>query len=299
MHYKLVFDTRERAAIDEFNKLRMGGQYDDIPHEVRPLPIADFAVVETLPDGGEREVVLFERKSLEDLAASIKDGRYREQSMRMGASPVPNHNIVYIIEGSVAQYSRRSSRGVPVQTIYSGMCSVLLYKGLSVTRTMTVAETTMFILQCVKKMEREHKQGRRLYHSPDASQTGGGAGGSNCEGEGALVDPGTISVPEDAPHTHYHTDDVKNSYAYTVKKVKKENVRPDNIGEIVLSQIPGISSVSAAAIMSKCGSIRRLIDEMREDPTYLDDIRTITKAGVSRKLSAPIKRAVIAYLVDP
>ena len=38
-------------------------------------------------------------------------------------------------------------------------------------------------------------------------------------------------------------------YCNVVKKVKKDNVTPGNIGEIILCQIPGISSITAIAIM--------------------------------------------------
>ena len=43
--------------------------------------------------------------------------------------------------------------------------------------------------------------------------------------------------------------DIK-SYSSVVKKVKKDNITADNIGEIMLCQIPGISSTTAGAIMT-------------------------------------------------
>ena len=42
--------------------------------------------------------------------------------------------------------------------------------------------------------------------------------------------------------------------AEVVKKVKKENITPENIGEIILSQIPGVSSHTSQIIMNKFGS---------------------------------------------
>ena len=47
------------------------------------------------------EKIIFERKSLYDLAASIKDGRYAEQSYRLNECSQHNHNIVYVIEGDL------------------------------------------------------------------------------------------------------------------------------------------------------------------------------------------------------
>ena len=43
------------------------------------------------------KMILFERKSLSDLAASIKDGRYSEQSMGLSATDTHNHNTGYTL----------------------------------------------------------------------------------------------------------------------------------------------------------------------------------------------------------
>ena len=43
----------------------------------------------------KNELVIIERKTLKDLAASIKDGRYREQSFRLNECGCHNHNIIY------------------------------------------------------------------------------------------------------------------------------------------------------------------------------------------------------------
>ena len=71
---------------------------DSIKIKVDNLKIGDVAFIETDKDGNDvdNELLLFERKSLNDLAASIKDGRYAEQSFRLdGYQFVHNHNIVY------------------------------------------------------------------------------------------------------------------------------------------------------------------------------------------------------------
>ena len=48
-------------------------------------------------------IILIERKSLNDLESSIKDGRYSEQSIRLNSSEIHNHNIYYLIEGNIQQ----------------------------------------------------------------------------------------------------------------------------------------------------------------------------------------------------
>jgi hypothetical protein len=47
------------------------------------------------------------------------------------------------------------------------------------------------------------------------------------------------------------TENTDKNYVNVIKKVKKENITPENIDEIMLCQIPGISSVTALAIIKK------------------------------------------------
>ena len=44
-------------------------------------------------DSDGKELILIERKSIEDLSSSIIDGRYAEQSFRLNNSNIHNHNI--------------------------------------------------------------------------------------------------------------------------------------------------------------------------------------------------------------
>ena len=85
-------------------------------------------------------------------------------------------------------------------------------------------------------------------------------------------------------------------YCSVVKKVKKDNITPANIGEIVLCQIPGISSVSAVAIMKKFGTIRNLIDVVSKDPNCMKDLYTTSSVG-NRKLGSNITNNIRKYLI--
>ena len=55
----------------------------------------------------KNDFLIIERKSLSDLIASIKDGRYNEQSYRLiHSSGLYRHHIVYLIEGGFAQHNQ-------------------------------------------------------------------------------------------------------------------------------------------------------------------------------------------------
>ena len=76
----------------------------------------------------EEEIIIIERgegKTISDLTASIKDGRYKEQSYRLDGYSIHNHNIIYLIEGNLNRAS------FDKKTIYSSMFSIGYCKGFS------------------------------------------------------------------------------------------------------------------------------------------------------------------------
>ena len=59
---------------------------------------------------------------------------------------------------------------------------------------------------------------------------------------------------------------------------------PENIGEIVLCQIPGISSATAIAIMKKFNGFPHFLEEFKLHPDCLDGI-TMENQGKVRKIN--------------
>ena len=80
------------------------------------------------------------------------------------------------------------------------------------------------------------------------------------------------------------------------KGVKKKNIRPDNIGEIILSQIPGISSKTSAAIMQHFDSLYELLTKIQKDGNCLNEITIKSKNG-KRKLSKSVISSIKTYLL--
>jgi len=118
---------------------------------IKALPIGDVIITKD-----DNEVIIIERKTVKDLAASIKDGRYQEQSARLDATDIPNHHIIYIIEGSLDTLS--SKYKINKQTILSSMISLSYYKGFSLFRTNSVLETMEWIIQLSNKLGNNTKE---------------------------------------------------------------------------------------------------------------------------------------------
>ena len=114
------------------------------------LPIGDIIICDDL--GQEKSII--ERKSLADLAASIRDGRYKEQSFRLNQCTLHNHQIYYLIEGDLRFY--KPFKGLPdKKALISAMVSMSYFKGFSLFRTINLEETAEWVLQFAHKLEKE------------------------------------------------------------------------------------------------------------------------------------------------
>ena len=218
------------------------------------LPLGDII----LYDDAGNERVIIERKTLNDLAASIRDGRYNEQSFRLHKCSLHNHNIYYLVEGNLAAYNHRKTR-LDRRALLSSMTTISYFKGFSLQRTQSIVESAEWIINLAHKLQKETRA-------------------SFYEGGEAVI--------EDKSYTHVS------------KRVKKDNVTSENIGEIMLSQIPGVSTTTAAAIMEKFGTIKGLIQNLEKDQHVLDSMRTVTKAGGLRKLNKTAISNIYNFLVE-
>lgn len=279
--FKLVVDVREAVLYDKINEyfLSLGFTY---PIELKPLDLGDIIIMQ-----GDLEVALFERKCMTDLISSIKDGRYEEQSHRLcGTTKMQRHQCVYLIEGTFTQLRNQK---VERKIVNSAITSLLFFKGFSVIRTFSINETAEYLAMCIDKLSREYlKKGKTIYQ-PDAK--------NEAQPEISLDTPkpnleNNATTANTAP-----PENVPAAYCTVVKKVKKENVTPENIGEIILCQIPGISSTNAIQIMREFGSLEKLVESAKNEPQKLREMQIKNeKTGKCRKINCNIVENIIKYL---
>jgi ERCC4-type nuclease len=253
--------------------------YKSIQIEVENLPIGDV-IIEKEQNSCD---VIIERKSIRDLAASIKDGRYEEQSYRLNGLPQHNHNILYLIEGDIEKFNSFNGN-VSKTTIYSAVVSMNFFKGFSVLRTMNIEETAIMILNMAHKVNKNYKEGKQLFYK-------------NKITEGTLDSTSNDDVLSMNVEEETNTEQSVKDYCSVIKKVKKDNVTVENIGEIMLCQIPGVSSVTAIAIMKKFNTMTDLIAEMQEDENCLDEINYTTDKGQTRKINKTAISNIKKYLI--
>ena len=118
----ILIDDRERAGPVPDELARSEG----FAPEIRRLEVGDYLV-----DGR----LLFERKTLIDLAQSIKQGRLFDQALRLAQSPVRS---ALILEGTTADLRASGMRWEAVQ---GALVTVSLFIGLPLLRARSPKET--------------------------------------------------------------------------------------------------------------------------------------------------------------
>ena len=274
-------DNREQDLLKQIQNLVLFiPAFKQLKVETAALPLGDIIIYD---DNDEKLVI--ERKCLNDLLASIKDGRYEEQSYRLNGLNHPNHNIYYLIEGDVNKANRFKDNNIEKLTLYSAMFSLNYYKGFSVMRTLSIEETAIFICNTANKLSKSDK---KAYYENKPQV--------NTLANIIINENGEKNLAEAAEAVEQTLESDKD-YVSVVKKVKKENITPENIAEIMLCQIPGISSVTAIAIMDKFKTIPNLINEIQQNDNCLKDISYQNSKGQSRKINKTSLANIVKFLL--
>lgn len=257
---RLVVDIREPReltdALKNYIDNRNTGK-DIIFFDIKALDVGDAIIYFDETDLlNPNKQIIFERKSLGDLIASIKDGRYNEQSFRLDQYPVHNHNIYYIIEGDIDKFVKipRNSKNPSIkQTIYSTMFTISYYKGFSLIVSKDIAETATYIFRFLDKLSRE-KERNAFYNAIVPNLI-----------EPTESDKIELTISDE-------NENISHKYSDCIKSSKKSNITINNILEIMLLQIPGVCPAAAQVIADTFGTIKQLINNLENNPECLNHI---------------------------
>ena len=187
----------------------------DVPYSMQPLPLADIIIRKDGATEDEPPLVLIERKTIKDLIASIKDGRYKEQSNRLSQI---NRPVWWLIEGNLPRFTdTRNDKSM----VFGAIASLGLTKGFTPVRTTSTAESAILLKKMLAKSEQLKEQAQEQ------------------EGGWVVVESGdAASAPEpmeSIPH----------------KRFKGDCINKNNIQSLMLAQIPGVSVARAEAIIKE------------------------------------------------
>ena len=272
---KVIIDNREPEELIAYVKNLAETSKSKNLHmnvETANLDIGDIWIYKDDKDATKPDIIL-ERKSISDLIASLKDGRYNEQSFRLDKFPIHNHNIFYIIEGSIERLSNPTIK----QTVYSSMFTLSHFKGFSVLNTQNVKQTGEIIFRFSDKLLRENK--KQSYYTAIQASTQAPA------------------IPQEVPKETQNQETQNQElpqYSSVIKASKKSNITQDNILEIMLMQIPSVSANVAQLIGLQFKNMKQLIHNLEKDKNCLNGILINGK----RKIAKSTINNIITFVLN-
>jgi ERCC4-type nuclease len=210
---RIVIDMREDALWDALEA------EEGYELEKAPLDVGDIAFYIRQPDGTEREVAVLERKAAEDLGASQRDGRYREQRARLLAKRGSGVVAGYVLEIPVwsSDMSRSWCHGKFTEThLMNTIMRLQMRYGLTVFQVRDVEETAM----CVRHIARALVADPKVF-------------------EGGLAETATAAAAV---------------YAEAIHIKKAANMSADRVFVTLLRTVPGVGPAAAEAIQGHVGS---------------------------------------------
>ena len=249
---QLLIDLREPKTLIDYIISLNETSTNKITIVQKNLTIGDYVFYDEV---NTKELLIIERKSLADLEASIKDGRYNEQSFRLNETTLHNHNIIYLLEGAIIKYNPKFRN-----TLYSSLLSLNYYKGFSVINVLNQTETGDILLAFASKLLRENK-------------------------------PGFYS---DLSNNENNNENNSTNYISTLKTTKKSHINSDNIFQLMLMQIPGISNVSALALANEFKNMENLLNALKSSNIEkLENIKLASGRKLSKKIIASLKENLV------
>ena len=242
-------DTRERKLIQIITPLfenRYRDKYD-IQLDICNLDLGDIVIT----DEYENTLMIIERKTLNDLLASIKDGRYKNQSQRLNAINIENNSIVYLIEGNVMFPNITITQR---DQILSSCFSLTHTKGFSLYKSTNLQESAEYILRvCYKFFKNETSKQE-----------------TNSISTEKLIDfsENKVCLSNDTDKVNESNDEKKSSSCslIDIKKMKKnKHINSENIHIMMLCQVPGISEKTGTMIVEQYKSSYDFISYIRDN----------------------------------
>jgi ERCC4-type nuclease len=239
----ITIDTRETELIDFFQKRTEQLNGKGILWKIAMLEVGDVWI----QNDSNSVQLAFERKTFNDLASSIKDGRYREQKARL-LSQFPANRITYILEECSTYFIWTTEKTQIYHLATSAYGSFILHTmyrdGIHVYISKNTEETALFLIELALRIEK----------NPTMMEGNQGSSSSYID-------------------------------VCSIKTRKMENNTPFICFQMQLGQVPGISSkiVSILCQHTQCQSMKDWIQKLNsfsentERVTYLSTIPGIGK----------------------
>lgn len=200
----LIIDMRERGLMTELTTLNVA------------FTSGNLDVGDILIQAGGEPLLVAERKSHADFAASLADGRYREQRARLMATRGQGIAVLYILEGTWSAHVDRQFHANVTETQLQRLTSRLILRyGMPVLHTQSIRETAQWCQRLTDQLQADPE----VFH-PEK--------GLAAETAGAMA-----------------------TYTATFSTVKKGNKDVGGVAVGMLSATPGLGAKRVSALLAE------------------------------------------------
>ena len=303
----LIIDNRECKLIE----LIKNTSSFTIPYEIKSLQIGDIIISN---DKHSDKSIIIERKCVQDMLASIKDGRYKEQKIRLQAEKFQSNGnklICYLIEGSSQDVRYPNEK----KTFHGSLISTIFRDEIPLIRSMSLNETLDIIIRINDRINKDIAD----FFKPIINQI--------------ILDNPVVHIPEPVLETNLETNlepilatntnetdiliekednkdsiikeeipQIINSYLNSIKKCKKDNLTPKLWNQISLTNIPGVSTNIATKISEVYPSLKILFqayDKCETDDSrikLISEIILTDNGKTKRRIGEVVSKRILEYL---
>ncbi len=258
---ELIVDNREHTLIAALNGI---AEMTGAPAPtVKTLDVGDIQIHRLTSDGTSSEpYIIIERKTLDDLASSMKSNRYREQKARLLSQRTPTQKIMYLIEGGFSASMGRSFHSGFTEASLLSACTRAMFKdNLLVLQLPTTDALAVWLMATMTKLR---------------------ANPAEYDGESGVTSMG--------------------EYAGLLVSRKRDNVTADVCYRAMLASVPGVTARSADVIAGKWPTMTTLCTHLVTGAAAqkeLSEVAIDTTTGKVRKLGPAVADRVVEMLGIP
>ena len=302
----ITIDTREHKLIE----LIKNTSSFTIPYEIKNLQLGDIIIT---PSKSPNKSLIIERKCMTDMIASIKDGRYKEQKIRLQAEIVNNSNTLfcYLLEGMTNDLRLPNDKIV----LYGSIISSMFRDKIPLIRTLSLSETLDMIIRLYERMNKNIndffslKKVINSNHTPEHNIQNNSNVNIISNSNLSIIDNSNVSIIPNSnisivANNNLDTNnvDTNNLYLQSIKKNKKENITPKLWNQMILTNIPGISNTIAIKINEEYPTINSLLKAYTnciDDDTRIKLLANIILTNTEkqkRRIGNVISKRIFEYL---
>ncbi|XP_039754655.1 crossover junction endonuclease MUS81 [Pararge aegeria] len=155
----LLIDIHETSGLTKKNDptVTQFNKYPELKHEYRSLKVGDFTWIARDKKNKDLELVLpyvVERKRMDDLGHSIKDGRFHEQKFRLRKCGL--YHVIYMVEN----HGSSKHVGLPMQSLMQALANTRVQDGFKVHVTESLGHSVSFLATMTLRLMYEYKDKR-------------------------------------------------------------------------------------------------------------------------------------------